>query len=138
MAKKSAGEVAGGLIGLLLVASTFYGAWHGVDRHERSWGTGLMMPPLAWYYAVESAWHSDGRREFCGKMAQCGGALRELAAAPPDYDECMRRLDIRLAGETSARQRGFERFANSVNKMTCKDVSAMLAREDGESQNANR
>ncbi len=92
------------------------------------------MPPLAWYYAVESTWHSDGRREVCGRMTQCGGTLAELGGVPVDYDECMRRLDVRLAGETRERQRAFERFAKSIDKMTCKDLSAMVPRGEDEMQ----
>lgn len=137
MPKKSAAETTGTLIGFLLFASYFYGAWHMVDRHEKSWGISMLVPPIAWYYAAESTWHSDGHREVCGKMAECGGTLPQLGGAPLDYDECMRRLDIRLAGETRERQREFERFAKSVYKMTCKDLSAMLPRDQGEARQAN-
>jgi len=123
VAKKSAGEVAGSLIALLIVAATIYGAWHGDDRHDRGWFLSLGMPPLAWYYAAESAWHSDGRAEFCGKTAQCRDTLAELGAQPLDYDSCMRRTEIALTGESSSRHRAFESLAKKVEKMTCQELA---------------
>jgi hypothetical protein len=120
---KSAGEVAGPLITLLVMAATAWGVWHGVDRHGRTWFLVLGLPPVAWYYAAESAWHSDGRAEFCGKTAQCQDTLAELGVEPLDYDSCMRKTEIALTGESSRRLRAFETLAKKVEKMTCQELA---------------
>lgn len=131
MVGKSAAGAAGNLMGISLIVATVYGTWHMVDRHDKGWVMALVMPPVAIYYAVESTWHSDGRSEVCGKLAQCGGALSELGRTPHDYEECMRRTDIVLAGQSRSRQRAFERFAKSVKKMTCQDLAEMFQEKLG-------
>jgi hypothetical protein len=97
-----------------------------------------LVPPISIYYGAESLWHSDGRKEVCGKIAACKSTLTALGGAPTDYGDCMRLLDIKLAGETRARQLSFERYARSVEKMTCNDLAASFRQGERELQEANR
>jgi hypothetical protein len=129
----------GGVVWLVIMAAIVYGAWHMVNRHEWSWWGALSMPPVPIYYAAESVWHSDGRREVCGKAAKCGGTFAKSGGAPIDYDQCMHKLEVKLAAESDAKQRQFERFAKSFEKMTCEEIAESAAASgETEVRRANR